>query len=130
MQRGLLPTALVAVAFGATAAAAADPNPFIGHWTQGVLETCAPGYASDVLSIEVGEKKIEMFELGCDIQSIRKISKLADSGYRLRLLCKGASPSHFIDTQFNLLKKSPLHDAMLVRADQTTGIVFTYQRCP
>ncbi len=129
-MKGFSPAALLLVALGETVAVAADVNPFVGHWTQGVLETCAPSYASDVLSIKISERQIEMFEQGCDIQSMKKISNLADSGYRLRLSCKGASSSHFVDTQLNLLRKSPLHEVLLVRADLATGIVYTYQRCP
>ena len=111
-------------------AAAAEGNPFIGHWTSGDLASCAPSYASDVLSIKVSERQIDMFEQGCDIQSIRKISKLAESGYRLRLLCREGSTTTRQDIMLALVAKSPLHGDLLVRFDQSTGIVPTYQRCP
>ncbi len=111
-------------------AAAAEGNPFIGRWTSGDLATCSPGYASDVLTIKIDERQIEMFEQGCDIRSMRKISKLAESGHRLRLLCRAPNAKHLDEIQLTLVKKSPLHGDLLVRSDLATGIVTTYQRCP
>jgi len=111
-------------------AVATDANPFIGHWTSGDFSSCVPSYASDVLSIKISDRQIEMFEQGCDIKSIRKISKLAESGYRLRLLCHEPSSKYSSDVVLALVAKSPLHGELLVRFDQATGIVTTYQCCP
>jgi hypothetical protein len=109
---------------------AADNNPFVGHWTSGELKTCAPPYAADELTFKISEKQLEMDEQGCEIQSIRKISKLAESGYRLRLLCRMGSEEHADEIVLALIAKSPLHGELLMRFNVSSGIATTFQRCP
>jgi len=110
--------------------AAGESNPFVGHWTSGELKTCAPPYAADELTFKISETQLDMGEQGCEIRSIQKISKLADSGYRLRLLCRIGSEEQADEIVLARIRKSPLHGELLMRFDVPSGIVTTFQRCP
>jgi hypothetical protein len=125
----------MALAAGLLAALASDAsaqakNPFVGRWTQGDAASCAPGSASDEVSIKIAEKRIELVEESCEIRSIRKMSKLPSSGYRLRLACQEASRKHAADMLLTLARQTPFHDELLVRIDLDDGVAFTYRRCP
>ena len=106
-------------------AAAAD-HPFIGQWTRGDTASCA----SDALTMFIRERTIEQHEELCRITSMRKISKLADSGYRVHLVCKPPGAAYATDVVLALMQANELHGPLLVSTDLTTGIVRTYQRCP
>jgi len=89
-----------------------------------------PAARADGLTFKIGDEQLENDEQGYDIRSIRKISKPADSAYRLRLVCRIGSEAHADEMVLALVAKSPLHGEMLVRFDQANGIVRTYRRCP
>ena len=132
MTRLLVAISLAAALITAASAGAAKDigNPFIGHWTSGDAESCAPGYANDVLSIKIAERQIQLDEESCDIRSIRKISNLPASGYRLKLMCKAPSTRYASEMILAFARETPFHPEILVRLDLAAGVAFTYRRCP
>jgi hypothetical protein len=115
----------------ASLATAAAENPFVGTWTVGDRESCkAPG-DSDEARITITDKRITLYEGYCDIRAMRKITpRLADSAYRLRLICKQEGERSRPTMLLALTRETSFHPPILVRVDEPDGVVITYQRCP
>jgi hypothetical protein len=115
----------------AAAAASSEPaNPLVGQWTVGDRDTCkAPG-DSDEARITIQPRRIILYEGFCDIRSMRKMSPLPDSAYRLRVHCTEEGRHDRREMLLKVTRRTSFHDRILVRVERDSGVVFTYQRCP
>ena len=104
-------------------------NPLVGQWTIGDRDTCQAAGDSDEAGITIGPRRIILYEGFCDIRSMRKISRLRDSAWRLRVRCTEEGPRRRTEMLLKVTRKTSFHDEILVRVDRGTGVVFTYQRC-
>ena len=127
--RLIIVLALATPVIASGAAGAAPDNPFLGQWTTGDRDTCkAPG-DSDEARITIEPRRIILYEGFCDIRSMRKISPLQDSAWRLRVHCTEEGKKRNTEMLLGLPRKKSFHDDILVRVDRDSGVVFTYQRC-
>jgi hypothetical protein len=128
--RFILLLALAASLMTVGAALGEASNPLVGQWTVGDRDTCrAPG-DSDEARITIQPRRIILYEGYCNIRSMRKISPLQDSAWRLRVHCTEEGTKRRGEMLLALTRKTSFHDDILVRIDRDSGVVFTYQRCP
>ena len=130
MRRLFLALAVCASATASHAVRSETSNPFVGQWTVGDRDTCQAAGESDEARITIQPRRIILYEGFCDIRSMRKISPLRDSAYRLRVHCTEEGRRRRSEMLLALALRNSFHHDILVRVDRDSGVVFTYQRCP
>jgi hypothetical protein len=126
-SRALALTAAFAATAGGHRAAVADANPFVGRWQWDGPETCAKGYDSDNVAMQVTANRLLFYENTCTIHTMRK---LGEGSYRLKLTCRGEGETEHSEVILALLRKSKVNDELLLRFEPAMGFVLAYRRCP